>query len=88
MRMRFLRISPLLVGALTLATAGVLPRPAAGQTPFVPYFGKNQVRYDRFDWHIYKTDHFEIFYYPAARAAPRAGRRRTPRARISTSARS
>ena len=31
----------------------------------MPYFGKNQVRYDRFDWHIYKTDHFEIFYYPA-----------------------
>ncbi|HKW01123.1 MAG TPA: hypothetical protein VJN96_14965 [Vicinamibacterales bacterium] len=65
MRMRFLRISPLLVGALAFVTAGVLPRPAAGQTPFVPYFGKNQVRYDRFDWHIYKTDHFEIFYYPA-----------------------
>ena len=65
MRMRFLRISPLLLGALTFATAGLMPRPAAGQTPFVPYFGKNQVRYDRFDWHIYKTDHFEIFYYPA-----------------------
>ncbi len=65
MRMRFLRISPLLVGALTFVTAGVMPRPAVGQTPFVPYFGKNQVRYDRFDWHIYKTDHFEIFYYPA-----------------------
>ncbi len=35
------------------------------QTGFVPYFGKNQVRYDRFDWHIYKTDHFEIYFYPA-----------------------
>jgi len=65
MRMRFLRISPLLVGALTFAMAGLVPRPVTGQTPFVPYFGKNQVRYDRFDWHIYKTDHFEIFYYPA-----------------------
>lgn len=65
MRMRFLRISPLLLGALTFATAGLMPSPVDGQTPFVPYFGKNQVRYDRFDWHIYKTDHFEIFYYPA-----------------------
>ncbi len=65
MRMRFLRISPLLLGALTFATAGLVPSPVDGQTPFVPYFGKNQVRYDRFDWHIYKTDHFEIFYYPA-----------------------
>jgi hypothetical protein len=34
------------------------------QTPFVPYFGKNSIRYDKFDWHIYKTDHFEIYYYP------------------------
>jgi hypothetical protein len=65
MRMRGLRISPLLLGALAFASAGVLPSRADGQTPYVPYFGKNQVRYDKFDWHIYKTDHFEIFYYPA-----------------------
>jgi hypothetical protein len=38
--------------------------PAAAQTPFVPYFGKNLVHYDTFDWHIYTTDHFEIYYYP------------------------
>src|ERR1051325_8312713 len=37
---------------------------AAAQTPFVPYFGKNNIHYDKFDWHIYTTDHFEIFYYP------------------------
>ena len=37
---------------------------ASAQTPFVPYYGKNQIRYDTFDWHIYETDHFEIFYYP------------------------
>jgi hypothetical protein len=36
----------------------------AAQTPFVPYFGKNSIHYDRFDWHIYQTDHFEIYYYP------------------------
>ena len=34
------------------------------QTPFVPYFGKNNIHYDKFDWHIYTTDHFEIYYYP------------------------
>ncbi len=33
-------------------------------TPFVPYFGKNRVHYDNFKWHIYTTDHFEIYYYP------------------------
>src|SRR6185295_8963262 len=37
---------------------------AAAQTPFVPYFGKNNIHYDRFNWHIYTTDHFEIYYYP------------------------
>jgi hypothetical protein len=34
------------------------------QTQFAPYYGKNQVHYDQFEWHIYKTDHFEIYYYP------------------------
>src|SRR5262245_40478675 len=34
------------------------------QQSYNPYFGKNMVRYDKFEWHIYKTDHFEIFYYP------------------------
>ena len=37
---------------------------AKAQTGFVPYFGKNNIHYDRFDWHIYTTDHFEIYYYP------------------------
>ena len=37
---------------------------AAAQTPFYPYYNKNNVHYDRFDWHIYTTDHFEIYYYP------------------------
>jgi hypothetical protein len=33
------------------------------QTAYVPYFGKNSIHYDNFDWHIYTTDHFEIYYY-------------------------
>ena len=33
-------------------------------TNFIPYFGKNRVKYDDFEWHIYDTDHFEIYYYP------------------------
>ena len=37
---------------------------AAAQTPYVPYFGKNNIHYDLFKWHIYTTDHFEIYYYP------------------------
>jgi WD40-like Beta Propeller Repeat len=33
-------------------------------TGFIPYYGKNQIKYDNFDWQIYTTEHFEIFYYP------------------------
>ncbi|HEY6361675.1 MAG TPA: hypothetical protein VIX63_11255, partial [Vicinamibacterales bacterium] len=40
------------------------PRPVTAQTPFFPYFGKNQIRYDNFRWSIYTTDHFELYYYP------------------------
>src|SRR6185503_11147169 len=37
---------------------------AAAQTNYIPYFGKNNIHYDRFDWQIYPTDHFEIYFYP------------------------
>tara|TARA_B100001123_G_scaffold450900_1_gene624853 strand:- start:3639 stop:6770 length:3132 start_codon:yes stop_codon:yes gene_type:complete len=36
----------------------------AQDNEFMPYWGKNRVKYDKFDWHIYTTDHFEIYYYP------------------------
>ena len=49
------------MAALAVVSFGV---PLHAQTPFVPYFGKNQIRYDTFRWHIYTTDHFEIYYYP------------------------
>ena len=28
------------------------------------YYGRNKVQYTDFDWHILKTDHFDIYYYP------------------------
>jgi len=31
---------------------------------FVPYYGKNKVKYDTFKWKTYKTEHFEIYFYP------------------------
>jgi len=57
-----MRVTPLLATMLALAIA--TPTAVSAQTPFVPYFGKNQVKYDKFDWHIYNTEHFEIYYYP------------------------
>ncbi len=50
---------------MALGVAALHAPPAAAQTQFVPYFGKNAIRYDTFKWHTYQTDHFEIYYYPS-----------------------
>ena len=62
MRARRRASACLTAAALIFASAGALN----AQSTFAPYFGKNQIRYDNFDWHIYTTDHFEIYYYPAS----------------------
>src|SRR6187431_2967372 len=65
MRMRLPRISMTALIALAVAMFGLIPVAANAQTPFVPYFGKNQIRFFQFDWKIYRTEHFEIFFYPS-----------------------
>jgi hypothetical protein len=53
-----------------VAVAGFVS-PLSGQS----YFGQNQVQYDKFDWRVLETEHFQIFYYPSEeRAATDAGR--------------
>ena len=64
MRLRRSRMTKILFLALAVAVVGLAPAVAAAQTPYVPYFGKNRVKYDKFDWHIYETEHFEIYFYP------------------------
>src|SRR3970040_1352383 len=49
---------------LALAVLAGASHQASAQTGYVPYYGKNKIRYDNFKWHIYTTDHFEIYYYP------------------------
>ncbi len=51
------------VAVVLLLMAGYVAE-AFAQTPYVPYYGKNKIRYTNFEWHIYTTDHFEIYYYP------------------------
>ena len=46
----------LVVAALALGTV----RPAGAQ-----YFGRNKVQYEKFDWRILKSDHFDLYFYPA-----------------------
>jgi hypothetical protein len=40
--------------------------PSSGQ-----YFGRNKVQYERFDFKVLKTEHFDIYYYPEEEAAVR-----------------
>jgi Tol biopolymer transport system component len=49
-----------LISLLILITgAALLAPPLEAQ-----YFGRNKVQYDRFDFRIIKTKHFDVFYYP------------------------
>jgi len=54
----------LLLTLSVVALVGALATVASAQVPYVPYYGKNLIHYDKFEWHIYTTDHFEIYYYP------------------------
>ena len=51
-------------GLVCLLAVGWAAESMAQSNQFNPYYGKNLVKYDDFEWHIYETDHFEIFYYP------------------------
>ena len=64
MRKRFTRVLALVLGIVAFAASDWWSLAAAAQTPYIPYYGKNRPRYVTFEWHIYKTDHFDIFYYP------------------------
>ncbi len=61
------------VGASLLAAVlGLIAIPAQAEAQ---YFGRNKVQYDRFDFKILKTEHFDIYYYSEeAEAAATVGR--------------
>jgi Tol biopolymer transport system component len=50
------------VAVLLAVTVVLAPREAGAQ--FIPYYGKNKVKYDNFAWRVYRSPHFEVFYYP------------------------
>ena len=54
--LRTTRLILALLAALTL-----------GSTPLFP-FGKNKIQYQNFDWRIYKSPHFDVYYYPEEEA--------------------
>lgn len=52
------------LGQLLLPLLILFSTAAPAQAQFFPYYGKNKVKYDNFAWRIYKSPHFEIYYYP------------------------
>jgi hypothetical protein len=58
---RAARVRGPLVGALALL---LLAAAAPARAQFIPYYGKNKVIYDSFAWRVYKSPHFEVYYYP------------------------
>jgi WD40 repeat protein len=50
--------------AAALVTLTILLGAAAAQAQFIPYYGKNKVTYDEFSWRVYRSPHFEVYYYP------------------------
>jgi hypothetical protein len=57
-------VAPVAIVLLTIGLLGGAVEQAFAQTPYVPYYGKNRIRYNDFKWKIYTTDHFEIYFYP------------------------
>src|SRR5207245_2003244 len=49
---------------LVLASLATALTAAPGEAQFIPYYGKNKVTYDTFAWRVYKSPHFEVYYYP------------------------
>src|SRR5436190_18482397 len=35
------------------------------QAVHAQYFGRNKVQYEKFDWRILKSDHFDLYFYPS-----------------------
>ncbi len=46
--------------AVVLASATI----ALGQASFAPFYGKNKVKWDKHSWQVYRSPHFEVYYYP------------------------
>ena len=58
---RIVKFSSAAAVIAAIATTLVVPPPVAGQ------FGKNKIQYRDFDWRIYHSPHFDVYFYEAER---------------------
>ena len=69
-----IRLRAIVIASLQVFCFTVMPSLLDAQ-----YFGRNKVQYERFDFKIMKTEHFDVYFYPemtqaAEQAARMAGR--------------
>jgi dipeptidyl aminopeptidase/acylaminoacyl peptidase len=65
---------------MTRLIAGIAVAAAIGCTPaYAQTFGRNKVQYERFDFKVLETEHFDIYYYPEEEAAVRMAARMAER---------
>lgn len=68
-RSRILRAAPAAALAAAVAAGAVLPAAAQLYAPLPQWygqgFGKNKIQYREFDWQIYHSPHFDVYYYTA-----------------------
>jgi hypothetical protein len=65
--MRIIHLKPRAIAATTLFALSALlagSNLALGQASFAPFYGKNRVKYDKHGWQVYRSPHFEVYYYP------------------------
>ena len=65
-RLRRPLATTLLVLAALAPMSSLAPAPAEAQV--FGYFGKNKITYEEFDWQVYHSTHFDVYYYPEEEA--------------------
>ena len=63
---------------VTVVLAALVLLSSAGSA-HAQYFGRNKVQYERFDFKVLTTEHFDIYYYPEEEAAVRLAARMAER---------
>ncbi len=59
------RLTAILKNLLLLSAVCCLLMAIAPGIGWAQVFGKNKITGQRFDWHIHRTEHFDIYYYPS-----------------------
>jgi Tol biopolymer transport system component len=65
-----IRFRAIVIAAILIICFGALPDALDAQ-----YFGRNKVQYEKFDFKVMKTEHFDVYFYPEmTQAAEQAAR--------------